>query len=226
MEDLTQVHAAIYGEAEPVPEDIMAAVLLYIQMNLSEDTYFDIIDGEHWFMTEYGDIDPLEIIEDVKSQKDLDYPIIGNDVLISMIHGIMPYEMMRVYDWLESTFRLDDVGEEMIGDINFLHGVIMDMRSRHGEDVPEFLHENLGLEWEISDPEARELIYQDLLRHIPRFHLKGHSQAQLDGEEVVMDPFSDFDEEEDEELFFEDDMPEEFNFRLRKKKDDDDNYLN
>ena len=227
MEDLVRIHASIYDEDDFIPEGALAAVLVYIQMNLSEDTYFDVIDGENWFMTEYGDIDPLEIIEDVRERQDMEYRILDRENLMNMIHGITPFELLKVFDWLTTTYHLEEEGEEMLGDINFLHSIVMEIRSRHGEEMPQFLHDMLGWEWEISDPEARDLIYQDLLHHMARFHLKGNSQAQLDGEEEEH-PFFDLDDvEEEEELFFEDDMPEEFNFKLRKTKDDDDtDYLN
>ncbi len=226
LEDLVRIHATMYDGDQLIPEGALAAVLTYIQMNLSEDTYFDIIDGENWFLSQYGDIDPQEIIEDVRGRQDLDYRILDRDNLMNMIHGITPFELLKVFDWLTTTYHLDEDDEEMLGDINFLHSIVMEMRSRHGEEVPQFLHDMLGWGWEISDPEARDLIYQDLLYHMARFHLKGNSQSHLDGVEEDH-PFFDLDEEEEEdELFFEDDMPEEFNFKLRKKKDDDKDYLN
>lgn len=225
MEDLMRIHGEIYQTDEVIPDGALAVALVYIQMNLSDDTYFDILGDEHWFMTAYANVDPHEIIRDVKAREDLEYRIPEQETLMTMIHGITPMELLKVFDWLTTTYHLDVADEERLGDINFLHEIVMGIRSRSGEGMLEFLHDSQGWSWEITDPEARDIIFQEFLYHMARFHLKGNSQAELDGVEED-NPFLDLLGLDEEELFFDDDMPEEFNFRLRKTDDDDKGYLN
>lgn len=217
-EDLLRMHAASHGEDEALDIEILGIVQAYIELNLSDQLFFDEINGEDYLMSEYMGIEPEQILEDIKNF-DGDYRVVDMDTLMNMLYGITPLELLTLMDYLNNSFKSNDDTEELLTDIEFLHTIIVALRGRGARYIPKYFHEELGWEWAINDKEAREFIFQDLLNQIPRYQLKGHSVAELEGEE-------DEDEYDEEDPFFEEDIPEEFNFKLRKAKSDDDQFLN
>lgn len=216
-DDLLRVHSAAHGEDEPLEEEILGIIQSYIEMNLSDQLYFENINGVDYLLSEYMGIDPEVILEDIKDF-DGDYRIVDMNSLMNMQYGITPLELLTLMDYINTSFEVNDETEDLLTDIEFLHTIIITLRGRGARYMPKYFHEELGWAWMITDKEAREFIFQDLLNQIPRFHLKGHSVAELDGEEE--------DEYDEEELFFEDDIPEEFKFKLRKPKPEEDQFLN
>ena len=216
-EDLLRVHSAAHGEDDPLEEEILGIIQSYIEMNLSDQLFFEDIDGVDYLLSEYMGIEPEVILEDIKTF-DEDYRIVDMNSLMNMQYGITPLELLTLMDYIHTSFEVNEETEDLLTDIEFLHTIIVTLRGRGARYMPKYFHEELGWAWTITDKEAREFIFQDLLNQIPRFHLKGHSVAELDGEEE--------DEYDEEELFFEDDIPDEFKFKLRKPKPEEDQFLN
>ena len=215
--DLLRLHSASHGEEEALDEEIMGIIQGYIEMNLSDQLFFEEINGEDYLLSEYMGIEPEAILEDIKNF-DGDYYIVGMESLMDMQYGITPLELLTLMDYINTSFEVNDEIEALLTDVEFLHTIIVTLRGRGARYMPKYFHEKLGWEWAINDKESREFLFQDLLNQMPRFQLKGHSVAELDGEEE--------DEYDEEELFFEDDIPEEFKFKMRKPKPDDDQFLN
>lgn len=215
--DLLRLHSASHGEEEALDEEIMGIIQGYIEMNLSDQLFFEEINGEDYLLSEYMGIEPEAILEDIKNF-DGDYYIVGMESLMDMQYGITPLELLTLMDYINTSFEVNDEIEALLTDVEFLHTIIVTLRGRGARYMPKYFHEELGWEWAINDKESREFLFQDLLNQMPRFQLKGHSVAELDGEEE--------DEYDEEELFFEDDIPEEFKFKMRKPKPDDDQFLN
>lgn len=216
--DLLRVHAASHGEEDSLEEEVLGIIQGYIEMNLSDQFFLDEIDGEDYLLSEYMVIEPELILEDIK-KFDGDYRIVDMDTLMNMIYGISPLELLTLMDYIHTSFKVNEEMEELLTDIEFLHTILIALRGRGARYIPKYFHEELGWEWAINDKESREFIFQDLLNQIPRFHLKGHSVVELEGEEEE-------DEYDEDDLFFEDEIPEEFNFKMRKPKPDDDQFLN
>lgn len=215
--DLLRLHSASHGEEEALDEEIMGIIQGYIEMNLSDQLFFEEINGEDYLLSEYMGIEPEAILEDIKNF-DGDYYIVGMESLMDMQYGITPLELLTLMDYINTSFEVNDEIEALLTDVEFLHTIIVTLRGRGARYMPKYFHEELGWEWAINDKESREFLFQDLLNQMPRFQLKGHSVAELDGEEE--------DEYDEEELIFEDDIPEEFKFKMRKPKPDDDQFLN
>lgn len=218
-EDLLRVHASSHGEPDPLPMEILGLVQGYIELNLSEDIFYENVDDQDYFQSEYMDMDPDQIMEDAAAF-DGDYKIVSMDRMMNMLHGISPFELLKLVDYITRAFELDEEQEEVLGDVRFLHAIMVELKGRDAKAVPRFFTRKLGWKWGVEDKEARELIFQEMLEQIPRFHLKGHSAAELSGE-------SDEEPEDGEEGFFnEEEIPEELKFKMRKPKAEDDQFLN
>lgn len=215
--DLLRVHAASHGEDEPLEDEILGVIQGYIEMNLSDQLFYEEINGEDYLLSEYMGIEPEVILEDIQDFEG-DYRIVELENLMNMIYGITPLEVLTVMDYINNSFVANEDTETLLTDLEFLHTIIVTLRGRGARYIPKYFHEELGWGWAINDKEAREFIFQDLLNQIPRFHLKGHSVVELEGDEE--------DEYDEDDSFFDDEIPEEFNFKMRKPKSEDDQFLN
>ncbi len=215
-EDLLRVHAAAHEETESLPEEVLGIAQAYMELNLSDEICYEQFNGQDYFLSEYLGIDAEEILEDVQSFRE-DYQIVPVDTLMGMLYGIEPGEMLHLVDYITRAFDLTEEDELMLADVEFIHSIIISLRGRGAEFVPKFLHEELGWKWGVADLEARDLIFQELLDQIPRYHLKGHSVADLSGFK------SEDDESEDD---FDEAWMDELKFKLRKDPEDEDNFLN
>lgn len=217
-EDLLRLHAASHGEPEALPFDILGMAQGYIELNLSDEIFLEEIDGQDYFLTEYKGVDAEEILEDLKDF-DEDYKVVEMDQLIEMLHGVAPQEIMLLIDYIVRVFHTTEEVEAMMGDTDFLQSLVISLKGRSAHFVPDFLHEQMGWSWSVGDEEVRELIFQELLEMMPRFHLKGHSEAELSG--LLDEDLEDEGEEPMEEDFF-----DELSLRRRRQGGDDDKFLN
>lgn len=216
-EDLLRMHAASHEEADKVPEGVLGLAQAYMELNLSDEIYFEDIYGKDYFLSEYLGIDAEEILEDIKTFKG-DYRVVPMHELMEMLYGIGSVEMLQLVDYITRSFDLTPEDELMLIDVEALHAIIVNLRKRGAEKIPQQLHEELGWEWGVKDLEARELIFQELLERIPRYHLKGHSLADLNNSSDL--------EEGEEDYLSEGDWMDEFNFKLRQDPPESDDFLN
>lgn len=216
-QDLLRMHAASHNEEVMIPEDFLWIAHGYIELNLSDEIYYEEIDGEDYFHSEYLAINAFEILEDAKAYEG-DYKVVPLNTLMEMFYGIDQEEMLNLVDYITRCFDLTPEDEQAMVDVESLHALIIAARGRGAEKLPVELHEGYDWKWGVTDLEVRDLIFQEFLGWMPRYHLKGHSAYELSNDLAQED--MDVDDFEGEE------WPEGFKFKLRKDPPEEDGFLN
>lgn len=216
-QDLLRMHAKTHAEEMIIPLDFIGIAYGYIELNLSDEISFEEIDGQDYLLSEYLTIDVNEILEDVKFYQG-EYKVVSLDALMGMIYGIGQEEMLLMVDYITRCFDLTLEDEQALVNVETLHSLIITVRGRNAEDLPNELHEGFGWKWGVADLEVRDLIFQELLDQMPRYHLKGNSVLELN--DYLAQDYLEEDAYEDEE------WPEDFKFKLRKDPPEEDGFLN
>ena len=137
---------------------------------------------------------------------------------MEMFYGVDQEEMLHLVDYITRCFDLTPEDEQAMVDVESLHALIVSARGRDAEGLPTELHEGYGWKWGVTDLEVRDLIFQEFLGWMPRYHLKGYSAFELSND-LAQDDM-------DGEGFEDEEWPDDFKFKLRKDPPEEDGFLN